>query len=136
ERRVAEKGPALGARESATLTGQRIEAVAAHRGRMGLEPGFAMVDTCAAEFAARTPYFYATYAAAGSPPEAGAARRPGAPGGCSGSVRRGPGRGRAGGRGQSEPPSRPGGFRRPSPPVLRAARRRERAGGRASRDAS
>jgi carbamoyl-phosphate synthase large subunit len=29
-----------------------------------------MVDTCAAEFAAETPYFYSTYAAAGSPPEA------------------------------------------------------------------
>ncbi len=27
-----------------------------------------MVDTCAAEFAAETPYFYSTYAAAGSPP--------------------------------------------------------------------
>ena len=29
-----------------------------------------MVDTCAAEFAAETPYFYSTYAAAGSAPEA------------------------------------------------------------------
>ncbi len=29
-----------------------------------------MVDTCAAEFAADTPYFYSTYAAAGSAPEA------------------------------------------------------------------
>jgi carbamoyl-phosphate synthase large subunit len=29
-----------------------------------------MVDTSAAEFAAETPYFYSTYAAAGSPPEA------------------------------------------------------------------
>jgi carbamoyl-phosphate synthase large subunit len=29
-----------------------------------------MVDTCAAEFAAETPYFYSTYAAAGSTPEA------------------------------------------------------------------
>jgi hypothetical protein len=28
-------------------------------------PGYAMVDTCAAEFAAETPYFYSTYAAAG-----------------------------------------------------------------------
>jgi carbamoyl-phosphate synthase large subunit len=38
--------------------------------RLGLRPGYAMVDTCAAEFAAETPYFYSTYAAAGSPPEA------------------------------------------------------------------
>ncbi len=45
---------------------------------MGLRPGFAMVDTCAAEFAAETPYFYATYAAAGSPPEAPPVARPAA----------------------------------------------------------
>ena len=37
-----------------------------------------MVDTCAAEFAAETPYFYATYAAAGSPPEAPPVTRPAA----------------------------------------------------------
>ena len=37
-----------------------------------------MVDTCAAEFAAETPYFYSTYASAGSPPEAPPAPRPGA----------------------------------------------------------
>ena len=42
---------------------------------LGLRPGFAMVDTCAAEFAAETPYFYATYAAAGSEPEAAAGGR-------------------------------------------------------------
>ena len=37
-----------------------------------------MVDTCAAEFAAETPYFYSTYAAAGSPPEARRCPRPAA----------------------------------------------------------
>ena len=37
-----------------------------------------MVDTCAAEFAAETPYFYSTYAAAGSPPEAPPVPRPAA----------------------------------------------------------
>jgi carbamoyl-phosphate synthase large subunit len=37
-----------------------------------------MVDTCAAEFAAETPYFYATYAAAGSEPEAPPVGRPAA----------------------------------------------------------
>ena len=37
-----------------------------------------MVDTCAAEFAAETPYFYATYAAAGSAPEAPPVPRPAA----------------------------------------------------------
>ena len=35
-----------------------------------------MVDTSAAEFAAETPYFYSTYAAAGSPPEAPPVARP------------------------------------------------------------
>ncbi len=35
-----------------------------------------MVDTSAAEFAAETPYFYSTYAAAGSPPEAAPVERP------------------------------------------------------------
>ncbi len=46
--------------------------------RSGSGPGYAMVDTCAAEFAAETPYFYATYAAAGSPPEAPPVARPAA----------------------------------------------------------
>jgi carbamoyl-phosphate synthase large subunit len=45
---------------------------------LGLRPGYAMVDTCAAEFAAETPYFYATYAAAGSAPEAPPVARPAA----------------------------------------------------------
>ena len=45
---------------------------------LGLVPGYAMVDTCAAEFAAETPYFYSTYASAGSPPEAPPVARPAA----------------------------------------------------------
>ena len=48
------------------------------RRSIGLRPGYAMVDTCAAEFAAETPYFYATYAAAGSTPEAPPVPRPAA----------------------------------------------------------
>jgi carbamoyl-phosphate synthase large subunit len=48
------------------------------RRSIGLRPGYAMVDTCAAEFAAETPYFYATYAAAGSPPESPPVPRPAA----------------------------------------------------------
>ena len=44
----------------------------------GIVPGYAMVDTCAAEFAAETPYFYSTYAAAGSAPEAPPVDRPAA----------------------------------------------------------
>ncbi len=46
--------------------------------RSGIVPGYAMVDTCAAEFAAETPYFYATYAASGSAPEAPPVERPAA----------------------------------------------------------
>ena len=45
---------------------------------LGIVPGYAMVDTCAAEFAAETPYFYSTYAAAGSAPEAPPVERPAA----------------------------------------------------------
>ena len=46
--------------------------------RSACGPGYAMVDTCAAEFAAETPYFYSTYAAAGSAPEAPPVARPAA----------------------------------------------------------
>jgi carbamoyl-phosphate synthase large subunit len=54
----------------ANLASVPIEVVRETRRALGLAPGYAMVDTCAAEFAAETPYFYATYAAAGSTPEA------------------------------------------------------------------
>jgi len=35
--------------------------VRAHRKRLGIEPVYKLVDTCAAEFEAATPYFYSTY---------------------------------------------------------------------------
>ncbi len=72
------KRAALGDREIAALAGVGEGAIAATRRALGLVPGFAMVDTCAAEFAAETPYFYSTYAAAGSPPEAPPLTRPAA----------------------------------------------------------
>jgi carbamoyl-phosphate synthase large subunit len=72
------KRAALGDREIATLAGVGEGDVAAARAALGLQPGYAMVDTCAAEFAAETPYFYSTYAAAGSPPEAPPVGRPAA----------------------------------------------------------
>ncbi len=75
---VSAKRAAFGDRDIATLTGLTPAAVAAQRHAIGLEPGYAMVDTCAAEFAAVTPYFYSTYAAAGSPPEAPPVARPAA----------------------------------------------------------
>src|SRR4051812_38614183 len=48
-------------RQIAFLTGQTEDAVRAERARLKLEPSFRLVDTCAAEFEAYTPYFYSTY---------------------------------------------------------------------------
>jgi carbamoyl-phosphate synthase large subunit len=75
---VSAKRAGFGDREISATTGRSVDAIRAQRAELRLAPGFAMVDTCAAEFAARTPYFYATYAAAGSPPEAGPVERPAA----------------------------------------------------------
>ena len=72
------KRASLGDREIAALVGVAEPEIAATRRSLGLVPGFSMVDTCAAEFAAETPYFYATYAAAGSAPEAPPVTRPAA----------------------------------------------------------
>jgi carbamoyl-phosphate synthase large subunit len=72
------KRAGFGDRELGSLAGVPESAVRAARERLGLRPGYAMVDTCAAEFAAETPYFYATYAAAGSAPEAPPVDRPAA----------------------------------------------------------
>ncbi|HLY13632.1 MAG TPA: carbamoyl-phosphate synthase large subunit [Candidatus Limnocylindrales bacterium] len=72
------KRAGFGDRELATLAGIEPTAVRAARRAVDLQPGYAMVDTCAAEFAAETPYFYSTYAAAGSPPEAPPVGRPAA----------------------------------------------------------
>ena len=62
----------------ASLAAVSVSSVRDRRRSLGLAPGYAMVDTCAAEFAAETPYFYATYAAAGSAPEAPPVPRPAA----------------------------------------------------------
>jgi len=64
------KRAGFGDKELAGLAGLTQDQIRAARLDVGLTPGYAMVDTCAAEFAAETPYFYATYAAAGSVPEA------------------------------------------------------------------
>ena len=72
------KRASLGDREIAALAGVGESEIALTRRALGLVPGFSMVDTCAAEFAAETPYFYATYAAAGSAPEAPPVARPAA----------------------------------------------------------
>ena len=72
------KRASLGDRDIAALARVTEAGIAETRRALGLAPGFAMVDTCAAEFAAETPYFYATYAAAGSAPEASPLARPAA----------------------------------------------------------
>ena len=41
-----------------------ILAVRAHRRKLGIEPVYKLVDTCAAEFEASTPYYYSTYESA------------------------------------------------------------------------
>ncbi|MBA2314687.1 MAG: carbamoyl-phosphate synthase large subunit, partial [Chloroflexi bacterium] len=68
----------FGDRDLASLAGVGEADIRAARHALGLRPGYAMVDTCAAEFAAETPYFYGTFAAAGSPPEAPPVGRPAA----------------------------------------------------------
>ena len=77
---------------------------AARAAALGLVPGFAMVDTCAAEFAAETPYFYSTYASAGLArprrrPSAGPRRSSSAAGRC------GSGRGSSSTTAPSRPPT-------------------------------
>ncbi|MDB6040768.1 MAG: hypothetical protein JWM99_4609, partial [Verrucomicrobiales bacterium] len=48
-------------RQIAHLTGTTEDVVRAERIRIGLVPSYRLVDTCAAEFEAYTPYFYSTY---------------------------------------------------------------------------
>ncbi len=72
------KRDGFGDRELAQMAGVTAEDVRLARMELGIVPGYAMVDTCAAEFAAETPYFYATYAASGSEPELPPVARPAA----------------------------------------------------------
>src|SRR2546427_7752198 len=48
-------------RQIAYLTGQTEDGIRAERRKLGLVPSYRLVDTCAAEFEAYTPYFYSTY---------------------------------------------------------------------------
>jgi carbamoyl-phosphate synthase large subunit len=45
----------------ATLVGKKEEEITALRKSLQISPAFKLVDTCAAEFQAYTPYFYSTY---------------------------------------------------------------------------
>ncbi len=44
-----------------TISIDTILQVREHRKRLGIEPVYKLVDTCAAEFEAKTPYYYSTY---------------------------------------------------------------------------
>jgi len=48
-------------RQIAHLTGRTEDAVRAERKSLGIVPSYRLVDTCAAEFEAYTPYYYSTY---------------------------------------------------------------------------
>ncbi len=48
-------------RQIAHLTGRTEDEVRAERKKLGLVPSYRLVDTCAAEFEAYTPYYYSTY---------------------------------------------------------------------------
>ena len=60
-------------RDIAARTGATEAAVGRRRHELGVRPAYRAVDTCAAEFAAVTPYFYGTYGTEG---EAGPLDRP------------------------------------------------------------
>ena len=53
----------------AALSGRTEPEVFAHRARLGVLPVFKRIDTCAAEFAAGTPYMYSTYEGGFGTPE-------------------------------------------------------------------
>jgi carbamoyl-phosphate synthase large subunit len=48
-------------RQIAYATGSQEDEVRAHRKALGIVPAYKLVDTCAAEFAAATPYYYSSY---------------------------------------------------------------------------
>ncbi|HUN52452.1 MAG TPA: carbamoyl-phosphate synthase large subunit [Candidatus Sulfotelmatobacter sp.] len=64
------KGAGFSDARLAQLTGQSAAAVTGQRLALGVRPVFKRIDTCAAEFASRTPYMYSTYVGDGTePPE-------------------------------------------------------------------
>ena len=69
-KRLGYSDPQLANLYLGAITTETILAVRAHRKALGLEPVYKLVDTCAAEFEALTPYFYSTY----ETPVRGAAR--------------------------------------------------------------
>src|SRR5581483_2728059 len=76
-RDLLEKAKSLGFsdRQIAHLTGRTEDDVRALRKKLGLTPSFRLVDTCAAEFEAYTPYYYSTYDRGDNETKDGAAKR-------------------------------------------------------------
>jgi carbamoyl-phosphate synthase large subunit len=62
-------------RQIAHLTGRSEEDVRALRKQLGLVPSYRLVDTCAAEFEAYTPYYYSTYDRGDDEVKSGAGRK-------------------------------------------------------------
>jgi carbamoyl-phosphate synthase large subunit len=61
ERLAKAKSLGFSDRQIANLTGRTEDQVRAERKQLGIVPSFRLVDTCAAEFEAYTPYYYSTY---------------------------------------------------------------------------
>ena len=55
------KGLGFSDQQIAHLTGTTEDQIRARRKKLGLVPSYRLVDTCAAEFEAYTPYYYSTY---------------------------------------------------------------------------
>ena len=58
---IKAKGLGFSDRQIAHLTGTTEDKIRARRKKLGLVPSYRLVDTCAAEFEAYTPYYYSTY---------------------------------------------------------------------------
>jgi carbamoyl-phosphate synthase large subunit len=58
---IKAKGLGFSDRQIAHLTGTTEDKIRALRKKLGLVPSYRLVDTCAAEFEAYTPYYYSTY---------------------------------------------------------------------------
>jgi carbamoyl-phosphate synthase large subunit len=61
EQLVKAKSLGFSDKQIAHLTGTTEDAIRARRKAVGLVPSYRLVDTCAAEFEAYTPYYYSTY---------------------------------------------------------------------------
>ncbi len=60
-KRLGYSDPQLANLYLGNITVANILSVRAHRKKLGIEPVYKLVDTCAAEFEAATPYYYSTY---------------------------------------------------------------------------